>query len=900
MAVEFRVLGRVGALVGGEPVDVGHARQQCVLAALLVEANRPVTAERLVARVWADRPPHRARQVLSSYVSRLRRAGVEIRRRAGGYVLVVEPERVDLHLFRRLVERARAEGDERASELLERASGLWRGEAFEGLGTPWAVAVREALARERSAADAARVEVALRLGRHEEVLPGLVARVAADPLDERLVGRLVLALDRSGRRAEALAAYERLRERLAEELGTDPGVELRELHERVRGGGSVGAGPVPRQLPAPPRAFTGRVEELARLDAAVGAAAGGAVVISAIGGAGGVGKTWLALHWAHRRADRFPDGQLFVDLRGFSPEGEPMPPATAVRGFLDALGVDPGRVPYDVRAQEALFRELVAGRRMLVVLDNAADADQVRPLLPGSGTCAVVVTSRVRMTGLGGSGSVGHLPLDVLSDREARALLAARLGAARVDAEPAAVGELIGFCGGFPLALGIVAGRVDTYPGFPLSAFVRELREAGLDALDDSDPAASLPAVLSWSCAALEAAQATAFALLGIAPGPDVGPAAAAELLGVPVERARELLAGLENASLVTSDARGRYRMHDLIRRYAVERAGSLPAGGRDAAVRRVVDFYRHTAHAADRLLYPHRQAVDVDAPAGRVEELGDTAAALRWFEAEHACLLAAQQVASGRGWRRAAWHLAWALTTFHYRRGHRREELESWHVGLAAAPGAVEEGLAHRHLGRAYAEVGRYEEAIGHQGRALGLAAGDLPNQSLVHHAMAWTWARRGDDRKALEHVTEALRISRELDDPVREADALNAVGWYRARLGEHGRAREHCRAALDLYRAHRDREGEAAVLDSLGYVEREAGRWGDAVVHHERALDLNRELGNTYEMAGALDCIGRCRAGLGEVDRARTAWREALEMYREQGRDEDVERVRASLASL
>ncbi|MFC6092932.1 ATP-binding protein [Saccharothrix lopnurensis] len=661
----------------------------------------------------------------------------------------------------------------------------------------------------------------------------------------------------------------------------------------------------PHQLPAPPSPFVGRREELDRLDAAV--ANSSTVVVSAIAGAGGIGKTWLALNWSHRDLGRFPDGQLFVDLRGFSPDGEPMDPAVAVRGFLDALGVDPGRIPVDPHAQAALFRGLVGDRRMLLVLDNAADTAQVTPLLPGGDTCTVLVTSRRRLAGLITAHDAHHLPLDVLADDEARALLTHRLDPGRLAAEPAAVAELIALCGGFPLALSIVAAHAHTRPQLTLTALAAELRDLGLDALDDDDPTASLPTVLSWSLRSLTPDQATALALLGIAPGPDIGLPAAASLTGLPPGTARAVLRGLVQASLIGEDARGHHRMHDLIRRHAADTAATLPRRTRDEALRRVVDHYLHTAHAADRHLMADRVPAELDPPepGTHLNPPTDYAAALAWFDAEHPNLLVAQRTAAATGRHRAAWGLAWALTTFHHRRGHLHDRLAVWRIGLAAAeclPDPVARTLAHRYSGRACADLGRYDEAEEHLRQVLVLAerAGDADRQARAHQEFTRLWALRGDNAKALEHATHALRLQRALDDRVGEALSLNLVGWYEALLGDYDRAREHCRAALALQREHHAREGEAMSLDSLGYVDHRTGHHDRAVEHYRQALAVFRELGHSYAEADSLEGLGHPYAALGRVDRAREVWRQAWELYRGQGRDAEAEGVRRRLDGL
>ncbi|KOV87623.1 hypothetical protein ADL03_06585 [Nocardia sp. NRRL S-836] len=666
--------------------------------------------------------------------------------------------------------------------------------------------------------------------------------------------------------------------------------------------------PVPRQLPAVPSGFVGRAAELDQLTAALARSAE-VLVVSAIGGAGGIGKTWLALAWAYRHLERFSDGQLFVDLHGFSPAGDPVEPAVAVRGFLDALGVEANRIPADLDAQAALYRSLVAGRRMLIVLDNAATSEQVVPLLPGSPSCTVLVTGRHRLASLIDRHGARHLPLDVLSREEARGLLAARLGADRVAAEPEAMEKLIGLCGGHPLALSIIARTAEPHPDVALAEAAAELRDLGLEALDhDTDPAASLPTVLSWSLRHLIDTQRTVFALLGIAPGPDTTPPAAAALTGVPDRLARRTLSVLENASLLERRPGGRYVMHDLVRRYAADTAyTTLSAHMREAALTRLEDFHLHTAHAADRLLHPHDTLVRPEPPAPGVHPhpLPDAAAAASWLEAEHATLLATQRSAAALGHHHTVWHLAWNLTSFHQRRGHLRDEVTMWQVALDAAdhlPDAATRGRTHRLLGLACSRLDRHEQATTHLEQALDLALRhhNPADQTLTHRVLAAVWGRRGDDRQALEHAHHALCLGRALDLPVLEADALNEVGWYAARLGRFDTAREHCQAALTLHRHHHSPGGEAGALDSLGYIAHHTGDHQQALGHYHHALTLRRGLGDAYLVADTLEHVGHPHAALGQHERARTVWREALELYRDQGRDDDAERVQQQLDDL
>ncbi|GAB3878378.1 hypothetical protein GCM10029964_028950 [Kibdelosporangium lantanae] len=788
--------------------------------------------------------------------------------------------------------------------------------------TAWVSSVRTTLLQQRHAVELDLTDIRLRLGQHATLLAELSDRTGRHPLDERLAGQYLLALYRSGRQADALARYEQLRRDLAEELGVDPSPPLRQLHQRILDAAPdlavpttatrPAALPVPRQLPAPPRLFTGRTAELARLDAILGEQGDttGTVMISAIGGTGGIGKTWLALHWAHTHLDRFPDGQLHVNLRGFDPAGQPVPLVTAVRGFLDSLGVDPAVIPVDPDAQVALYRSLVAGKRMLIVLDNARDTEQVRPLLPGSPTCTVLVTSRRHLGGLVTAHSAHHIDLDVLTEREARYLLTRHVGDDRAAAEPDAVDQLVACCAGLPLALGIVAARATRHPEFPLAVLAGELRDqAGrLDALDPGDPQSTLRAVLSWSLHALSEAAGVAFGLLSLAPGPDIGVPAAACLLARSHSTTRALLNELENACLVQQHAPGRYRMHDLVRLYATEHATERhDPTARDTALRRVLDFYLHTAHAADLLMDSRRPAVRLDTPAAgtSTHELRDMSAAMAWFEVEHPNLLAAQLVAADHAWQPPVWQLAWVLADFHARRGHRQHDLSVWRAAVDAAahlPDHTARVRAHRYLGRAYTELDCPKDASRHLHQALTLAARhhDTTEQALAHHQLARAWERREDNRRALEHATRALELCRTLGQPVWEANALNGVGWHAARLGDYDTARAHCQAALALHRQHHNVNGEADTLDSLGYIDHHTGRHHQAIDQYRQALALFRRLGNTYESAATLDRLGHPHVALGQHEQARAVWQEAVELYGTHGRDTDAAQVRYQLETL
>lgn len=889
--MEFRLLGDIEARLDGQPVALGYTRLRCLLAVLLVDANRTVGVDDLVDRVWGSEPPHRPRGAVQHSVTMLRKAlvplrDVEISWRSTGYHLTVDPATVDVHRFQDLIGLARtARDDEQAADLLEQALALWRGEPFGTLDTPWVNTVRTTLDGHRYAAELDLTDIRLRHGQHAALVADLSTRTTAHPLDERLAGQYLLALYRGGHQADALRHYEQLRHRLADGLGADPSPPLRTLHQQILAADPALALPTrqpvtPRQLPAPPREFTGRTDELARLTAAVDEHAA-----VAVGGIGGIGKTWLALHWAHQHADRFPDGQLHVNLRGFDPAGQPLPSDTAIRGLLASLGVDTAALPADPEALAGTYRSVLAGKQILLVLDNAADLAQVTPLLPGGPDCTVLVTSRRQLTGLVAAHGAVPLPLDVLPAADAADLLARRLGAARVAAEPDAVAGIVASCGGLPLALSVVAARAATHPRLPLSTLAAELTEARLDALGGGDLSSDVRAVLSWSVRGLDAEAVRVFGLLGAAPGPDIGLAAAAALAGLTVARVRAILRRLDDAYLIQEHVPGRFRMHDLIRLFAAEQSTE------DGPLRGLVNFLLRKAYAGERQLYPYRRPVDIPP-----EPMTDTIA---WFDAEHPCLLAAQELAAERGWHREVWQLAWSLDTYHRRRGYLRDQLVVWTIALDAAEG--DKARAHRVLGHTHTYLGEHGAAKEHLAQALALteSAGDLAGQTETQRCLAWSWVWQGDDRRALEHAATALELCPD-DHPLDGAPELNMVGWLHARLGNHDEARRHCASALALHRAHHNREGEAEALGSLGFLDHQVGDHEQALTHYRQALAVCRELNHTRGQAELLARMGEVLRDADRPDEARECLRESLDLFRSQHNMVEIERIQGFLAAL
>jgi tetratricopeptide (TPR) repeat protein len=667
---------------------------------------------------------------------------------------------------------------------------------------------------------------------------------------------------------------------------------------------------VPRQLPRALQGFFGRADELAALDSLLvgGRDAGSAMVLAAITGTAGVGKTTLAVHWARQVADRYSDGQLYANLRGFDPGGSPVTPAEVVRGFLEAFEVAPQRIPAGLDAQAALYRSIVADRRVLVLLDNARDTEQVRPLLPGTSSCLAIVTSRNRLTSLITAEGAHPVTLDLLSTVESRDLLAGRLGTARVSTEPQALDEMIAMSARLPLALSIVAARAATHPAFRLADLVSELRatRSSLDAFDGGDPATDIRAVFSWSYRTLSPAAARLFRLLGLAPGAVLGSAAAASLAGLPVDQVRPLLAELTRTHLATEAAPGRYTCHDLLRAYAAERAREDdPADEHAAATGRLFDHYLHTAHAAARLLAPHREPIALEPrrPGVTVTESAAYEQALAWFTAEHANLRAVVRHAVASGADVYVGQLAWALTDFLDFQGHWSYWVDTQHLALDAArrlddPAAQIQ--AHRGLGRAYTRLGRFDDARTHLQRALDWyhRLGDDAGQAYVYNSLVVVLCREKRHAEALDHARHALDRYQAAGLPTGQATALNAVGWIHGQLGEYQQALGYCQRALTLFEHLGDRYGQADAWDSLGYAHHHLGDHGAAITCYGQALDLLCELGNRHFLAETLIYLGDAHRSGADPAAARDAWQRALPILEELDHP-DTERIRARLHS-
>jgi tetratricopeptide (TPR) repeat protein len=672
-------------------------------------------------------------------------------------------------------------------------------------------------------------------------------------------------------------------------------------------GGTGGEPVVPRQLPPAVAHFTGRAAALAALSRVLDQASRvppGAAVICAVDGMAGVGKTALAVLWAHQVASRFGDGQLYVNLRGFGHGDGPAEPAEVIRGFLDVLSAAPERIPPSLDAQAGLYRSLLAGRKLLIVLDNARDEQQVRPLLPASRGCLVLVTSRRQLTGLAATDGARLLTLDLPGHAEARQMLALRLGAGRAAAEPEAVDQIASRCARLPLALAIAAAR--TRPRSSLTGLAAELDGlAGrLDVLDAGDPPASVRVVFSWSYQRLSPEAARMFRFLGLHPGPDLTAAAAASLTGTSRAAAGRALRELTATNLLTEHPPGRFGCHDLLRAYAGELVRAVddePA--REAATGRMLDHYLHTAHAGAVLLKPWREPVACapKRPGVTPEQLPGHEAAMAWFEAEHRVLIGATAVAVQAGLDTCAAQLPSVLADFLERRGHWRESAAIQRTALAAATrlgDTAARAMAGRELGRACAWLADYDQALVHMTASLDLyrKLGDAGGQARTHQSLAWLAGREGRTGDSIEHAQRSLGMFRAAGNRAGQAAALNALGYSHALLSEPERARPFCRQALALNQDLGDHRGEAHAWDSLGFAEHQLGHHGDAAACYRNALRLFRELRDRFNEAEILTHLGDTCQVADDKRGARAAWQQALRIFDDLNHP-DADQIRARL---
>ncbi|WP_170284714.1 AfsR/SARP family transcriptional regulator [Kribbella amoyensis] len=913
--MEFRLLGPVEVFDdSGRRIELAANRLRVLLAALLLQPNRVVAGQQLMDTLWEEDLPARPRSALQTYVSRLRTllGRPIIQTEPAGYVINVAPEEVDLVRFRAFVANSTSTTDpaERV-RLLTEALELWEGEPLAGL-TAGAL-IRDAipvLAEERLHATELLLAARLERGDHAAVTSELRGLTRRHPLRESLWALLMQAQIRAGRPADALATYSEASRRLADELGLDPGPALRRLHQTVLATDARAAAVraarevVPHQLPTVGRSFVGRTEELTQLDKELLSATGSIAVIA---GTAGVGKTALAVRWAERASAEFPDGQLYVNLRGFDPTGDAVSPEDAVRGFLDALQTTPGRIPSGAAAQAALYRTLLADRRLLIVLDNARSAAQIRPLLPGGNSCRVVVTSRSSLPGLLASEGAHLLTLDLMSWDQARSLLEGAVGAERIAAEPAAAEELVSLSARLPLALSLVAAHAAAHSTWSLDAVATDLRRTrqGLDAFTGEDQATDLRAVFSWSYQLVTATSARLFRLSGVHPGPHLSVPAAAALVGTTPDRIRPALAELERAHLMSRLSPDRYSAHDLLHIYATELAREHE--NEREALWRLLDHYLRTADAGDQWLRPHRDPDELPAPRGTpsAESFSGYQEAFEWFEAEYPNLVVLVDHAARNGFDGHATHLARTITGFLERRGLWNTWVEVMETAVQACvraedvPGQV---MAHRYRAHALARQLRLDEALTEAETALDLAErhGNQVAQAWCRRMLAFVLSQQERLKESYEHDVIASDLFQAAGHRTGQALALNSLGRLQAStFGDFDQAIAYCRQAQRLYQEVDHKLGEAATWDHLGYAYRGMAAYTESISAYRQALALYRQLNDLYYQALMLQNLGDLHHELGNQEAAGTSWQAALALLTDLNHP-DAEAIDHRLAGL
>ncbi|RLP94572.1 BTAD domain-containing putative transcriptional regulator [Micromonospora sp. CV4] len=909
--LSFAVLGPVRAWRGSSEIDLGTRQQRLILALLLARAGGAVSVAELVDLLWEADPPPSAVNVVHRHVGMLRRrfepglptraAGSVLIRDGAEYRLRIDGESLDLLRFRRLVARAGGSSGEPAVELYREALALWRDRCASGLQAggrahPEFVAVDG----ERFAAARAATDAALRAGCVHAVLPAIRLAAEYEPLDEALQARLLLALAADGRRAEALAAYADIEYRLADELGIQPGGDLRAARDSLfdhdastdgfrsrRGVGgaalevsrSTGAEP-PAQLPADHPYFVGRHSVVAAAkELLAGDRPATALVID---GMPGVGKTTFAVHLAHQLAARYPDGQLHADLRGFDSGDSVMTPAEALRGFLWSLGVAPAAIPAELHAQAGLYRSILAERRMLILLDNCRDWDQIRHLLPGTGGSLVIATSRRRITGVAGPAGTHPLHLDLLTDAEARELLTRRLGdAAAVD--PDAVNEIIARCGRLPLALALVATRSVGRPGLSLPAVAGELAEADGRLAGFGDGHADLESIFSWSYRALTPEAGRLFRLLPLHPAGGLSTEAAAALGGLSLRSARGLLAEL-GAQLLVVPVDGRWGMHDLLRAYAVELGEEHDdAAERDAAVERVHDHYQLSAYAAHLPLLPQVPLARPE-PSGRgITGRGftDRADAMAWFAAEQRVLTDIVARATERGRPRAAWQIALAMQNFFQDTAQFTQWAEVVSAGLATAgddPAA--RALLHRSLAGACYFLADLDRGLSHleHARALFDRLGRRAEQGHVENNIAEIRLDQRRYPEAIRHAEAARKLFRAEGNVRGATNALLVIARAQGWLGRHGTALVMFVEARRQFEALGDLHGLGTTQTWLAHTYSMIDDLPHAMATWQQAIDTFRGARAPHHTAEVLVAIGDFHSANGDPALAGRAWSEAL----------------------
>ncbi|MET8138699.1 tetratricopeptide repeat protein [Sphaerisporangium sp. NPDC005288] len=948
--MEFRILGPVELCVRERRHDLGWAKERLVMAALMLTPGRPVPIRSLIAKLWDGDPPPKAAAHLQSSVSRLKKrlreigaaadgttGGARLHRVSGSYILETDAENIDYHRFLRLRTQARASAEtgdiEEALRLYRDAQSLWRGEPLAGLQGSWADNTRRHLEEEMIGGTVERITLELGRGDHSRLIPELSDLVTRFPLDETLVGLLMRALYASGRQADALSAYRQARERLHDQLAAEPAAGLRDLHQRIlrhdpalavrsRAGRAQEHAP-PNDLPRDLRTFTGRAAELASLtsERVLG---GTAVPVLAVDGMPGVGKTTFAVHLAHRLAARYPDGRVYLDLHGHSARHQPLDPAAALDRLLRHLGV-PGDIPEDLDARAAKWRKELAGRRILVVLDDATGHQQVRPLLPGEPGCLVIVTSRRRLSGLEG---VEPLSLDVLPPEDAAELFRRAAGSHR-PAEPESVAAVTRLCGHLPLAIQMVGSRLRHHPAWTVADLADRLSREGRRLAEIRAENREITAAFRLSYEGLSEFQRRGFTRLGFHPGTEITAHCAAVLLECPLADAERFLEDLLEYHLLAEPRPGRHRLHELIRDYAVSLAAQEPPDVRAGAVRRVLDHHLFLADRADRLLYQHRTRipVDLEAPPRTFPDIATADQARRWLTTELDDLLRLTRYAADHGHPRHAAMYAHVLSGYLYSWGHwdeavaiHRNAIDAWRRlgderGVARAMTDLSEALGRTgrldeslrlasralriqtgredrqgsaelldQIGLAHWHRADFDVALGHFERALALKrdGGDRYSQAVSLNHIAGVAEAKGDYRTAADRLREVLTLHEEDGDLRGRQVVLNNIGEVKSRLGDHQAALRHYEqaASLAIETAPKDR---AILAHNMAGALRHLGRHFEALDRYQEALRVYRDLSDRRSVAQTLNSIGSCHTSIGQVEQALAHHRTALQISTE-----------------
>jgi DNA-binding SARP family transcriptional activator len=921
--VRFAVLGPVRVWRGDREVDPGTRQQRLILALLLARAGQPVGLADFVALLWEERPPRSATNIVHLHLGGLRRlfepglppraSGRWLAGDAAGYRMLVDADGLDLLRFRELARRARVAGDPAAAlaayvEALELSHGPCAGAPdllsrpvaeFEAVDNEYADLVREA------------TDLALRAGAARTVLP-MVRRVAQQrPLDEAVQAKLLLTLSAAGQQAESIALYSELRGRLADDLGIDPGRELQEAYRTVLNNGppdvAGGLSISPAQLLPDLPHFTGRAENLRRALALIhGQAEAGALRIVAIEGIPGVGKTTLATHLAYRVADEFPDGQLYADLRGLDPDAA-LAPGEVLQAFLHALGVRGPDIPEGDLARSGLYRSVLAERRVLIVLDNVRDADQVRPLLPGAPGSLVLVTSRFSLAGLAATHGAHVLALDVLPKDEARELMISRVGSGRALADRQALDEIVERCAGLPLALAVVAARVMSRPGYRLSAVARELHDAqgSLDGFGADDPDSDLRAIFSWSYRDLSPAAARLFRLLAVHPGPDVTLPAAASLGGLTARDARGVFGELARSRLVTERRPGRFGTHDLIGAYARELSlDSDTDAERDAAADRLLEYYRRAAYAANLHINP---AIDADPPSAHDEVVKDHRngkEASDWFAAEREVLKGVMRQANHRGRVYDAWQVELTVQGYYQRDGWWqewatvvRECLDaSERAGDSAGAANMLRSLAGAqfYLGDSAASIALLERAI-----TLFTELGDASREALTLRNLGEVSYAVGDYDRAVACLHKALAMAESHEDLLAQLDVLCRLAEAQYELGSRALSFETIGRALAMSdQLDNDVRRSECRLRRANLYLRER-RYAESLADWTAADEMSTANNHRVHLVRAKLGLGDTAYAMGDRPAARTAWSAALALRNDSDPKQEAE-IRSRLAKL